>query len=264
MEMNNVCLIRYDVECDWHQEMDGFFETVAKVHKEHAIPATFFITGKLMEAKPELIKSFYREVEGCDLFDIQDHSYSHIGLGYEKGKPVEVLEEDYKKSFALHKKVLGCRPSAISMCGTGEDGDRLRGFDQTEKAKQEFEMLAFLGVKAVNTFLCGCDESSHFMNYGALDYPDIMGFPSGFSDTEWLWKKEYDSAMTGFLQIIEERGRKKEHMPVILHDWLAWTYGADREFDHVKRIGEKARDVGFELLTVRQCYEKEELWRYGK
>lgn len=258
---NKVCLIRYDVEKDWDQSIDVFLETIVKLHKENSIPATFFFTGKSLEKRSGNVKKFYNTVKDCNLFDIQNHSYAHIGIGYDRGKPLEILKADYVKSFKIHEEVLGVRPVAISMCGTGGvDGERLHGFDQTLKARDEFEMLAGLGVKAINTFLCGLDESRMFTNYGSIGHPEIMGFPSGFSDTSWLWEKDYHYAMEYILKVIEDRGRKVEHMPLVLHDWVTWEYGASNEFEYIKRIADKAREMGFELLNIKQCYETQELW----
>lgn len=259
--MKNVCLIRYDMEAEWQQGLDSFFETVIKLHKVNAIPATFFFTGKLLETKGELIRSFYNEVKDCSLFDLQNHSYSHIGLGYEAGNPVEVLETDYGKSFSIQETVIGIKPKAISICGVGDSGDRLKGFDQTPKARSEFEMLAGFGIKAVNSFLCDFDESKDFVNYSSLGYPEIMGYPSDFSDTSWLWNQNYSDAQQYILKVIEDRGMKKEHIPIILHDWVTWNCNTDRKFEHVLKIADKARHLGYGLMNVMQCYDKPELWK---
>ena len=77
------------------------------------------------------------------MFDIQDHSYSHVGLGYSKGQSVDVLKADYQRSFDAHGRVLGERPIGVTICGTsGKDGPRLRGFDETEKGLEELHVLA--------------------------------------------------------------------------------------------------------------------------
>ena len=95
-----IFLLRYDVEYwgDW-KEMDGFIEKVISVQNSMEIPATFFCKGKTLNDNKEVFKHFYKEVRNNPLFDFQDHSYSHIGLGYSRGKPVDVLRADYEKSF---------------------------------------------------------------------------------------------------------------------------------------------------------------------
>ena len=105
--MDKVFLLRYDTERGPIEEMEGFFEKVVEVHRAEEIPATFFCTGGAVENREEDFRNFYEEVKGDPLFDIQDHSYSHIGLGYTEGMSVEELKADYERSFAVHKRVFG-------------------------------------------------------------------------------------------------------------------------------------------------------------
>ena len=48
-----------------------------------------------------------------------------------------------------------------------------------------------------------------------------MGFPSDFSDTSWMYRREHGDPLTYILSVIEERARRGEHMPLMLHDWVA-------------------------------------------
>jgi hypothetical protein len=45
---------------------------------------------------------------------MQDHSYSHIGIGYENGKLVYVLEAVSRKSFKIHEEIFRKRPAESS------------------------------------------------------------------------------------------------------------------------------------------------------
>ena len=167
-------LLRYDTETWQPEEMKGFLEKVIDVHREHQIPATFFCKGQTLDIMAPQFKAFYKEVKGNRLFDIQNHSYSHIGLGYTRGKPVEVLRADYERSFAAHERVFGVRPIGISICGTsGVDGPSLPGFDATEKSRAELDMVASLDVKMINSFLTGIDGSRRFCNYSKLGHLEI-------------------------------------------------------------------------------------------
>jgi len=49
-------------------------------------------------------------------------------------------------------------------------------------------------------------------------------------------------------------------MPLMLHDWVAWTRAADRELTHVKRIVDAARKVGYTLVTHVDCLQNKDLW----
>jgi len=257
-------LLRYDTEATPSVEgpMEGFLEKVVQVHRRHEIPATLFCTGRALEAREAEFRAFRSETEGDPLFDVQDHSYSHIGIGYERGRPLEELRADYERSFAAHERILGRRPVGVSICGTGgADGPMLRGFDATEKSAAELEMLASLGVRMVNSFLGGVDHSREFISYACLGHPEMMGFPSGFSDTGWMAGQPYGSAMEYILGVLQERSEAGEHMPLMLHDHVAWLHAPDRELTHVVRIVDRARELGFQPVTHHWCLETTRLWQ---
>jgi peptidoglycan/xylan/chitin deacetylase (PgdA/CDA1 family) len=240
--------------------MAGFFEKAVEVHRRDRIPATFFCQGAAVDSREEEFRDFYREVKGDRLFDLQDHSYSHIGLGYTRGQPVEVIRANYERSFAVHERVFAKRPIGISICGTPE-GPRLSGFDATDKGRAEFEMVAHLGVRMINTFLSSADERSQFINYAALSHPEIMGFPSAYGDTGWMVRREHGEPVDYILTEISRRAEEGKHMPLMLHDWVAWHFAEDQELTHVRRFVERARALGYELVTHYQCLLDETLWR---
>ncbi len=254
-------LLRYDTEHESPEKMAGFFEKAIEVHRKHQIPATFFCKGRAIEKRKNQFAAFYQEIKNDPLFDIQDHSYSHIGIGYAKGKDVPTLKADYEKSFALHEQLFGARPIGISICGTrGKDGPKLSGFDATEKSRAELDMLASLGVRMVNSFLTGFDETKVFLNYSSLGHPEIMGFPSAYSDTSWLHRRKFGDPIKYIFSQCEKRAQANEHMPLMLHDWAAWTRADDKELTHVIKITDFARKLGYQLTTHVACLKQKALW----
>lgn len=263
--MARLFLLRYDTEAaDPKQpdQMAGFFEKAVEVHRRHAIPATFFCCGRAIDARENAFRNFYEEVKDDPLFDIQDHSYTHIGVCYERGPEVDVLRADYEKSFAAHARVFGVRPCGVSICGTsGRDGPALPGFDATEKSRQEFEMLVGLGVRMINTRLSTRDTRGEFCNYAALDHPEVMGFPSGHSDTGWMYQRPHGDPIAYIDRLIRERAAADQHMPLMLHDWCAWTCADDKELSHVAHFADTAREVGYKLVAHMDCLRDPSLWR---
>ena len=254
-------LFRYDTEADSRENMRGFLKKVVEVHRRNEIPATFFCKGATLELMKNEFGDFYKQVKNDRLFDIQNHSYSHIGLGYERGKPVEVLKADYEKSFAVHERLFGVRPVGISICGTsGADGPHLSGFDATEKSRAELDMVASLGVRMIDSFLTGIDGSRRFVNYGSLGHPDVMGFPSGYSDTAWMWKPQFGDPVEYVLGELRKRAEKNEHMPLMMHDWVAWMHAPDQELTHVSKFADAARKLGYKLVTHIDCLRDRQLW----
>ena len=261
--MTRILLLRYDTEGPANGDMDGFLEKAVAVHRAEGIPATFFCTGKALDQREAEFRRFWAEVKDDPLFDLQDHSYTHIGVGYEAGQPVETLRADYERSFAAHERIFGKRPVGVSICGTsGRDGARLSGFDVTDKARQELDMLAAMGLRMINTFLAGADEATEFCHFGRVGHPEIMGFPSAYSDTSWMARAaSAEEAVAFILDTMASHAAREAHMPVLLHDWCAWTRAGDKELTHVKRIAAQARKLAYDMRTHAACLDDKALWK---
>jgi peptidoglycan/xylan/chitin deacetylase (PgdA/CDA1 family) len=255
-------LIRIDTESRKKIEMKGFFNKIITVQRRDNIPISFFCLGAAIELREEEFKNFFNEVKDDPLFDIQDHSYSHIGLGYQNGEPIDVLKADYEKSFSVHERVFRKRPIGISMCGTGgRNGPLLCGFDATEKSRAELEMLSMLGIKMINTNLCTADSTADFINYSKIGHPEIMGFPNGLSDTGWLKRKKYGDPKIFIQSQIVENAKLNNHMAIMLHDHIQWIDMEDKELNYLITIAEYAREQGYELATHIECYNHKNLWQ---
>jgi len=254
-------LIRYDVESRQKEEIVGYFEKMVAVHREHQIPASFFCLGAAMELRERSFRSFFAEVKDDPLFDIQDHTFLHVGLGYDRSISVEELRADINRSFDVHERLRGTRPTGVSMPGTGDrDGESVGGFDVTEKSRAELDMLAGLGVRMINSFHSNVMGAKNFMNYGDMGHPEIMGFPSGGSDNGWLRGRRYGDPKEYILSQIKEHGKQGEHLPVMFHDDTVWIDVLDKTLKWVRLIADAGRKAGFELVTHKECYERKTLW----
>ena len=254
-------LIRYDAESRQPEEIRGVFEKMVSVHRKEGIPASFFCMGAAVEMRESQFQSFFDEVKDDPLFDIQDHSYSHVGLGYDHGRSVNELRADFDRSFDVHERMRGERPIGVSMAGTGSrDGKRLAGFDATEKTRAELDMLAGLGIRMINTFHSGVDGSKHFVSYRDLGHPEMMGFPSGYGDNGWLRGRQFGDPREYILSQIKERAARGEHIPLMFHDDTVWIDVDDKELDIVRLVADAGRNAGFELVTHRECYRRKSLW----
>ena len=74
--------------------------TIVEMHRKHAMPATFFITGKTLEADPEE----YRRLLDDPLFEIASHTYSHKSLrDHPFCGPAVPLEEIREELLEAHR-----------------------------------------------------------------------------------------------------------------------------------------------------------------
>ncbi|HMB00764.1 MAG TPA: polysaccharide deacetylase family protein [Spirochaetota bacterium] len=250
--MSKTFLLRYDTEC-LEPEIKGFLEKAVRIHQQYAIPVTFFCTGAALEQHASVFKKVYRQVKDNPLFDFQDHSYSHVGLGYTKGLPLADLRQDYRRSVAAHKKIFHKHPLATALCGIARgSGTRLKGFDTTDKSKKELAMLHQLGFKMVNSFLADYDSIS-FMDYKDLGFPDIIGFPSAASDTSWLLNNYNSNPLMHIENQLQERAAKGLDYAVVCHDWVTWLKSPDRNFTNIIKIAAAARRSGFTIKRHIDC-----------
>ena len=249
-------IIRFDTESRQREEIKGFFEKVVSVQRTHNIPASFFCMGAAIVLREPEFRAFYQEIKDDSLFDIQDHSYSHIGIGYAEGKPIEVLRSDYERSFATQERVFGKRPIGVSLCGTSVDGPHVAGFDSTEKSRAELDMLAGLGVRMVNTFLTGHNGAHEFVDYSELGHPEMMGFPSANSDNGWVRGRKFGDPAEHIVSQIKKNAPLGKHMAIMFHDDTEWIDVNDKDLDLMKLIADVARENGYELSTHIECYDR--------
>ncbi len=259
--MSRVLLLRYDVEAGPEEPTEGFLEKAVEVHRSDAVPCCLFCTGTTLERQEPLFKSFWREVKGDPLFDVQDHSYSRIPLCYEKGPSLESIRADYERSVKLHKRVFGKRPLATSLCASQNCGQGLPGFDANGNSRAELAILAELGFKMCSTALSGHVRMHDFVSFAKAGQPEMMGFPSGNGDKNWLLKPATPDPLDALFAVISKAAAEDRHLGVVLHDWVSWNHAPDKLLTHVRRIASFARGKGFSLKTHSECFADGSLWR---
>ena len=257
--MRQILLLRYDVE-GGGEKVAGFLERAVEIHRKDSIPGAFFCVGSEIESREAEFKDFWKEIKGDPLFDVQDHSYSRVGLCYEDGPSLEAIKDDYKKSLEVFERVLGHRPPATSLCASSELGKGLPGFDATTKARNELDILAGLGFKMTTTALSGYVRMHDFVSYARIGHPDLMGFPSGNGDKNWLLKPTTENPLDALFKVMDKASLEGRHLGIVLHDWVTWNHAPDKQFSHIRRIVEHARKRGFDLATHSDCYKDKTLW----
>ncbi|MGB9798111.1 MAG: hypothetical protein ACPLSK_05750, partial [bacterium] len=108
-------LIGYDVEANDPEITKRFLEVAWEVHNRLSAPCTFFLVGRTLElVGGEAFRPFVEN----PLFDIQQHTYSHLLLKtvyiddgekiqLVRGGSLEEIEEDVGKASSLLKEILG-------------------------------------------------------------------------------------------------------------------------------------------------------------
>ncbi len=238
---------------------------IVEVHKRLETPATFFITGRTLEANAAAYKALLAD----PLFEVASHTWSHKLLRDNAlcGRAVSAQEkrEEVFKAKELIESVferpcVGLRPAV--------------GFDNALKgATDVLELARSAGFRYVSSLLWGPDcsmpalirEPFHYGEDGCADLWELPGH--GWHENllkdhnRWgarrltLWPSPIPEAIpTQFVKTPEDEFRinrvflekacetGKPHVSLIWHPWSLYSFDPDMKmleltFAHARRIG---------------------------
>jgi len=250
---------------------------IVEVHKKFAMPATFFITGKTLEANAEE----YRGLLDDPLFEVASHTYSHRML---KDNPicgpaislpekrVEIFKSKEIIENIFEKPCLGLRPA----CGF-EDGFR--------NAPEVLGLIEEAGYTYTSSWLWGPDFSLPALliepfRYEREGFPDLWELPGhGWHENLLknnnkmgprrltLWPPAMPEAIpAGFLSRPEEEfavnrifidkavADKKPHVTLIWHPWSLHAF--DPQMKMLEMTFQYVRDQQLSACCFRELREQ--------
>jgi hypothetical protein len=249
---------------------------IVEVHKRFEMPATFFIVGKTLDAKP----AEYRKLLDDPLFEIASHTYTHQMLRDNDFCGTAVSMEERRKEIFKGKEAVERvfkRPCIGMRPGCGFDN----GFRDEPKV---LALIKEAGFQYVSSFLWGPDYSLPALlrepfNYDAEGFPDIWELPGhGWHDNllkdhnRWgprrltLWPPPFPEAIPdGFCKTPKDEFElnkvfldkaletDKLFVSLIWHPWSLGKFDPDMKmleltFTHVRRLRLKT-------CTYAQLYE---------
>jgi peptidoglycan/xylan/chitin deacetylase (PgdA/CDA1 family) len=250
---------------------------IVEVHRRHDMPATFFITGKALEASGHE----YRALLDDPLFETASHTYSHKSLRDHPfcgpAVPLAEIAEELSEGKRWVEQVferpcLGVRPG----CGF-EEG--LRG------APEVLQAVAGSGLRYVSSMLWGTDYSlpaplSQPFRYSEDGFPGLWELPAhGWQENllkdnnRWgprrlsLWPPEMPEAIPpGFLKTPEEEfalnrifldRAAEESLAFVSLIWHPWSLAEfDPDMEMLELTFRHVRDVGLDACTYADLLAK--------
>jgi hypothetical protein len=243
---------------------------IVEVHRRHEMPATFFITGRILEAHG----GEYRRLLEDPLFEIASHTYSHKSLRDHPFCGPAVSREEIAEELSLGKhwveqvferRCLGVRPGCCFEQG-------LRG------APEVLEAAAASGFHYVSSMAWGKDYSlpaplNQPFRYSQDGFPDLWELPAhGWHENllkdhnGWgprrlaLWPPEMPEAVPpGFLQTPEQEfavnrlfldRAAAESLTFVSLIWHPWSLARfDPEMRMLELTFRHVRALGLDLRT---------------
>jgi hypothetical protein len=283
-----VLVLRFDVESafalrrhpptagHWRAWIDETFAAVAsicKVLNRHAVPATFFVTGLVLEHAGAEIAGL---LKGNPAFDVQSHSYSHqMGMDATDSASLAEFRDELARTERLLSDTFGVRPIGFCAPGNfyrglrgkprplavlwergyrfvGSDGQDARGLPYPAPFTQPYwydeEGFSDLLELPITGWHCNMLFNSGHQNDGWTSAP---GFPDG-SILERLPETVGDGFQARAKEFLYAIERGLIYAPA-MHPWSIYRF--DPQLEHLDRLIQLAEDNEVRIMNCLRLYE---------
>jgi peptidoglycan/xylan/chitin deacetylase (PgdA/CDA1 family) len=243
----------------------GFLEAAVRLHRDLALPCTFFVRGQSLEEHPD---EFRRVRDECgELIDLQQFTFSalplktvcqenHRGRSVFQGGTPRQCRDDIARASEVMERILGSRP-----IGLGGPLGYYRGLSDRPDL---IEIVRVLGIRFTRTFTRNARDWSPLafetqpFRYAAEGFPEVLEIPGqGWPDCalkEALGAAHSDQYLRQVCKDLDYVAARQLTWSCVLHDWSAIQ--DDREMRVTRAILEHARGLGFAFQTHRQFSEE--------
>lgn len=257
-------LIGYDVESQDPGITGRFLKKAGKVHRALKVPCTMFLVGRTLEKNINNCQDLAKN----ELFDFQQHTYSHILLKtvvmetqdkikVVKGSSLSQIEEEIKKANELVKKYLN-----VECIGLRGPWGYYRGLSDRPDI---LEILHNSGTRFTSTY--GRNEK----DFQPVDF-EVQPFwysPQGFDDMLEVpvqgWQDIYLRDKYGWANLDAYLKHIKEELDYIFDHNLVWGYCQhdwssirnDPDMSVTRQIIEYALRKEIKVMSYGEYYYKE-------
>lgn len=261
--MAGVFLIGYDVESSDRAVTGAFLERMRAVHEAAGVPATLFVVGRTaLRHGPAL-----RALAAHPLFDVQQHTYSHVllktvcqenadGVRVFPGGSFEQATEDVRRGQEALRESCG-----VACTGLTGPYNYYRGLSDRP------DLLGACWEAGIRFLRCDGRDARDWQPvplerqpywYAAQGFPEMLECClHGWQDCilrerlGWERTREYAAAVRPWLTQAAERGLAYSYCQ---HDWSSLR--ADPAMEATAEILAAARGAGLRCLRYRDFYSE--------
>jgi peptidoglycan/xylan/chitin deacetylase (PgdA/CDA1 family) len=235
-------------------------EIIRRNHEEFDAPATLFICGRTLVHNIDVIEPFIDH----PLFDIQQHTYSHVLLkndGWRGGpflaSPPEAIWQEITQTSEAFKRIFG-----VDIIGMRTP----HGYWQGIADKPEMlSVVSDCGISFISSWGRNSDGGNPTPMeiqpywYDEQGFPDLLEIPfQGWLDGTWFEEYGIDRG-TEYSQVLAESVDAVERIDGVygacFHDWAMVRY-REAESGWVSSLLRNARERQIPLLSYRDYYDK--------
>ena len=248
-------------------------EAIKRIHVKLEAPATIFLVGKTLTAGAKYVKSL---LDYPDLFDLQQHTYSHVLLKtvvvddkenspyarrpnerYVEGASLEVIREEVRKANKALKEHL-----EVTCLGIRCPYGYYRGLSDRPDI---LKILHQEGIRFTSTYLRNQQDwqpvpmDAQPFWYKLQGFPDMLEIPGqGWADCIWRdingWRnrKEYTKYLNGTLDAFKRRNLT---WGTVFHDWA--IIKEDPTADMMSEFIQYAKERGVAVSNYAQFYRQQ-------
>lgn len=258
-----IILIGYDVEKSYNPEITNrFVELVVKSQRDLPVKSTFFILGRCIEASRDSLMRLKEEA----LFELQQHTYSHIGVKtlwqvkpdgsvrFEPGESAEIIEEEVCKTNQLLKNVFD-----VECCGIAIPRGFYRGLGDRPDLLAIFHRAGIRFMRSYSRNEMDWQPVSLGIQpffYEVQGFPDILEIPvQGWQDCLW-YEENGVTNKEGYLQYLKNTVdtvlENNFTWSFVQHDWSTVKY--DPDFSITRQFILYAKKKGVTFMNHSEYY----------
>ncbi len=261
--MAGTLLIGYDVESPEPEITRTFLRKAVTLHEAMEVPATLFVVGRTLEANQDA----FRAVAGHPLFDLQQHTYSHVLLKtvcmehddkveLHRGGTLEQIREEVRRASRLLREALGVE--CIGLCGP---------YNYYRGLSDRPDILAILheeGIRFTRTY--GRNEKDYQPVSFAVQpfWYESQGFPDMLEIPLQGWQDVYLRGQLGWENVEPYLEHLRRDCEEVARRGAVWSYGThdwsslrgDPEMRIIRELVVQAKTREMVILSHRTYFER--------